>query len=100
MSEPKIPNDLKALYLSALSDACTRTGESQSSQIVRLIERITALEAESSALRAQVERLSAPISHGEVDEHFHRDDWGVPCIYAERFNAIIAARAAGEGKRK
>jgi hypothetical protein len=59
---------------------------------------ITALKAENATLRAQVERLSAPISPGEVDKHFHRDDWGVPCIYAERFNTIIAARAAGEGK--
>ena len=57
-----------------------------------LIERVSKAEQDNVALRAKVAKLEAPISAAEVEEFFHKDDWGVPCVYEEGFGRVIAAR--------
>ena len=59
---------------------------------IEYILEVSKAEQENVALRAKVARLEAPISAAEVEEFFHKDDWGVPCVYEEGFGRVIAAR--------
>ena len=51
------------------------------------------LEATIAAQAKEIDRLKAPVSRAELDEFFHKDDWGVECIYHRRCDELIASRA-------
>ncbi len=59
---------------------------------VAFIERVSKAEQENVALRAKVAKLEAPVSQAEVEEFFHKDDWGLPYVYKNAFDLVIAAR--------
>ena len=53
---------------------------------------------EVTALKAQVERLKAPVSDEEARENGHHNDWGVACWYRTEIDTLLAARAAEKGQ--
>ena len=59
---------------------------------IEYILEVSKAEQENVALRAKVAKLEAPISAAEFEEFFHKDDWGVPCVYKEGFERVIASR--------
>jgi hypothetical protein len=90
MSEQvNVPDDLKILFEDATEGREYQDSSQRTNEVLGLIERIAALEAENGALRKQVERLSAPVTDAECEQfdldcngHFSR--MGIEALLAAR----------------
>jgi hypothetical protein len=95
MSEQvNVPDDLKILFEDATEGREYQDSSQRTNEVLGLIERIAALEAENAALRTQVERLSAPVTDAEWVEYCVSNDDGMTWASVRRddISALLAAR--------
>lgn len=96
-----IPEDLRLLHEASLEMLESQTFEGTAKQVIKLIKRIAALEAENRQLKEQVRKLSAPVS----DEERTSFGWligGRYRFYSEGVDGLLRSRtqepAQKEGK--